>query len=95
MFYVSTQCFKGCNKYARLMEFHNNAHNCVKARVKMYGFDLVSYVSECELQAKDRGNEQDMQGSTNTMHDSSQRNLQEKLDKQHRASLPGIFSILF
>lgn len=59
----------------------------------MYGFDLASYVPECESQAKDRGNEQDTQGSKDTVHD-SQRNLQEKLDKQHQASFPGISSFL-
>ncbi|XP_036150744.1 RNA polymerase II degradation factor 1-like [Monomorium pharaonis] len=43
--------------------------------------------AECESQAKDRGNEQDTQSSKDTVHDSKQRNLQ---DKQHRTSLPGI-----
>lgn len=57
------------------------------------GFDRASYVSECESQAKDRGNEQDTQGIKDTVHD-GQRNLQEKLDKQHRAAHPGIPSFI-
>lgn len=55
---------------------------------------IFFYVLECDSQAKDHGNKQDTQDSKDTMHEDCQRNLQEKLDKQQRASLPGIFFFL-
>lgn len=55
-------------------------------------FQSFFYVSDCESQVKDHGNEQNTQDSKDT-HDGCQRSLQESLDKQHRASTPGIFSL--
>jgi hypothetical protein len=49
---------------------------------------ILPFVSECEPQMKDHVSEQDVQASKDTVHDSCQRNLQERLDK-HRTSLSG------
>jgi len=50
---------------------------------------ILPFVPECEPQVKDHGSEQDVQASKDAVHDSCQRNLQERLDK-HRTSLSGM-----
>lgn len=60
------------------------------AERKTRGLNFSLRVSERESQAKDHGNENTRDGK-DTAHDGSQRTLQERLDKQHRASVPGMF----